>query len=150
MSAVIIQPVGIVPYPQRHNFWRVMQVGIFDWIHEENDTRTRLIVEVGFGSDLTSTPWGVWNILPPFDTDYVQPAIAHDWLYCTHMMPKEYADAFFWELMVCCGTPAWKRELLYHSVLRYGQSSYGSGPERQKFNAHYMLTTTGGARDERY
>jgi len=145
MTAVIIQPVGLVPYPQRHNFWQVIQKGIFDWLHEENDTRTRLVVEIGFGSDLTSTPWGSWNILPPWDTDYVQPAIAHDFLYCTHLIPKEDADAFFYELMVACGTPAWKRELLYHSVVRYGHGSYDSGPTRQCFLVNEVLTTCAGA-----
>ena len=82
-----------------------------------------------FVSDFSSVPRLPLAYLLAGDTAH-EAAVIHDWIYQTHIYPKEMADRIFLEAMGAMGVPRWRREIMYLAVKYRGGSSYKSGPER--------------------
>ncbi|MES2218981.1 MAG: DUF1353 domain-containing protein [Pseudomonadota bacterium] len=58
------------------------------------------VVPKDFHTDLASIPRIFWNILPPQQTDFVGPAIIHDYMYTTADVPRSYADdVLYWGIL---------------------------------------------------
>lgn len=113
-----------------HDLWEVTNEASYLWHH--NGITTSMQLNAGFITDFASIPWGLWNFLPPFDSDYVEAAIIHDWLYGTHLLRKAASDLIFYETMETLKTPSWKREALYWGVRLFGDHSYDTGQDRKR------------------
>ncbi len=79
-------------------------------------------VPAGFQTDLASVPR-----LPVFfwlagGTSNAA-AVVHDYLYSTHLVPRDVADAVLREASAVTGVPAWRRWLMWAGV-RIGGSAY--------------------------
>lgn len=83
----------------------------------------KIVVPVGFVTDLLSAPRCTWGFLPPHD-DYKVSAIIHDWLYAGNKTPKWYADEIFKECLKIQKIGAFKRWLLFQSVKFFGFLAY--------------------------
>ena len=80
-------------------------------------------VHAGFLSDGASIPRLAQAIVgSPFD-EYLEQAVAHDWLYSKKsdrlMFDREEADFILKELMWNCGLPLWKIAA-FHAAVRLG------------------------------
>ena len=84
----------------------------------------KVVIPVGFVTDLASTPKPLWSILPPFGR-YLPSAILHDYLYATKEKSRKESDKIFLEGMMIFGDPVWKRYAMYYTVRLCGKSSYG-------------------------
>lgn len=75
-------------------------------------------VPAGFITDLASVPRFFWRIIPPWDGQYAEAAIVHDYLW----RRKEYtrANRFFKIIMQRYGVPAWKRYAMHTAVVVNG------------------------------
>jgi hypothetical protein len=51
---------------------------------------------------------------------YTRAAVVHDYLYATHSVSRRQADWTLWQAMGVCGTPLWKRILIYFNVRAFG------------------------------
>ena len=49
------------------------------FIYEDKEKGLIISIPEGFESDYNSVPWGLWNLLPPWE--YPEAAVVHDWLY---------------------------------------------------------------------
>lgn len=87
----------------------------------------RIIVKVGFVTDLASIPKLFWNILPPFGA-YTAAAVVHDYLYQAHEHTRRHADAIFLAAMKELKVSRWKRALMHRAVWAFGRASYKAGP----------------------
>ena len=76
-------------------------------------------VPIGFISDLASVPRVFWRILPPWDGQYAEAAVVHDYLW-KKGFPKSYANFVFKELMTRRGVAFWKRWLMWGAVTLNG------------------------------
>ena len=128
--------VTILAYPEialirgSRFFWQVTNGGHYVWSRKGLQD-TIIIIPIHFPTDLASVPRSLWNVFPPFDGEFAEAAILHDYCYSFHNLSKSDADLIFYECMKTTGTPSWKRELLYKAVKWFGQSSYDSGPARR-------------------
>lgn len=81
----------------------------------------QLIVPAGFITDLASIPRIFQNLLSVTGRSR-RAAVAHDWLYCSHLIPRKEADQFLKEALICegvSGFTAW----LYWAGVHIGGSS---------------------------
>ena len=143
MSVIILEYPAMEVLRGSRFIWRVSREVKYVWYRPEKPDFT-LTIPVNFPTDLTSVPRGLWNIFPPFDTEFVEAACAHDYCYAFHSLPKADADLIFYECMETTGTPSWKRELLYKAVKWFGQSSYDSGPARRVARQEVVRTLLAG------
>jgi hypothetical protein len=89
----------------------------------------RIIVKVGFVTDLASIPKLFWNILPPFGR-YTAAAVVHDYLYQAHEHTQRHADAIFLAAMTELKVSRWKRAVMHRAVRAFGGASYKNGPAK--------------------
>lgn len=82
-----------------------------------------ITVPAGFRTDFASVPKIFWNILPPTG-EYSVPAIVHDYLYATHIIPKEEADLIFYILMKRYKVSNWKCAIMYRAVKWFGKKAW--------------------------
>lgn len=80
-------------------------------------------IPLGAQADGASTPWGGWNIFPPFG-DYWRAATFHDYLYRGTKLSKEKCDSLFREAMISCHVPRATAEAIYQGVVRFGQAAF--------------------------
>lgn len=82
-------------------------------------TAGRLTVPAGFVTDFASVPrwpfaYWLWGGAAK------GPAILHDWLYATHRLTRQQADAVFLEAMGDIGLWAWRRWPMWLAVRGFG------------------------------
>jgi hypothetical protein len=87
-----------------------------------------IVVPAGLVSDFASTPWGTWNVFPPYGP-YAAASFVHDYLYQTKGLWGQYtraeADKVFLRAMKKLNVPAWKRHAMYAAVRAGGWSGWG-------------------------
>lgn len=88
-------------------------------------TYGRLVVPVGFVTDLASIPRTLRN-LPAFDPNghSRRPAVVHDWLYQWQTRPKAVADAFLRDAMLADGCDKIAADAFYDAVHWFGQHAW--------------------------
>lgn len=95
----------------------------------EDITYKDITVPAGTFSDFASTPWGTWNIFPPYG-DYAAASFVHDYLYETKGLQGKYtrkqSDEIFREAMKDLGVPMWKRNIMYAAVRAGGGNGWGN------------------------
>lgn len=79
----------------------------------------RIVVPSGFVTDLASIPP---LLRPIFDTADAsrQPAVLHDWLYCSQQTGRAEADRLFREALACAGVGFVQRWAMYAGVRAAG------------------------------
>lgn len=70
----------------------------------------------GFECDGRSSPWIIWNIVPPVGPA-IGPAIIHDWLYKSGAFSRKKADMVFREALIVMGFSKFRAWINYR-VLR--------------------------------
>jgi len=93
-----------------------------------------------FISDGASIP-RVARALYGTDNELRGPALLHDWLYCSQLLPREAADALFLEAMTRAGSNWAKRRSIFFAVRAGGWYRWGQcagGPKNEDFAWHYM------------
>jgi len=108
----------LIPFKGYKQSWIVLQD--FDYISDAGET---IHVEAGYETDLASIPKAVGFILQKDDL-YSQPAVVHDKIYGTHLLPRQKCDALFWEMMGVTNTPTWQKSLIWSHVRMYGWLFY--------------------------
>jgi hypothetical protein len=87
-----------------------------------------VVTNEGLISDFASTPWGTWNVFPPYGP-YAAAAFVHDFLYKSKGMGGRYnrkqCDQIFLRAMKVLKVPAWKRNAMYAAVRSGGWSGWG-------------------------
>ena len=82
-------------------------------------------VPAGFVTDLASIPP---LLRPVFDQNDAsrQPAVLHDWLYCSKNLSRSEADALFLEALAHVGVGRLRRLAMYAAVRAFGGRYWGS------------------------
>lgn len=66
-----------------------------------------------------------WILLySPCQAKVMLPALGHDWMYTTHLLPRQEADAMFGWLCQECGVPAWKRVIMVVCLRLFGWAAW--------------------------
>lgn len=99
------------------NKWEVADT--FEYEVGSEDSGEKIIVPVGFNTDLASVPWAFRQLIPQ-DGQYTKAAVVHDYLYYTKgyegKYTKKQCDAIFLEAMEVLGVPLWKRKVMHRAV----------------------------------
>ena len=72
----------------------------------------RVVVPIGFVTDLASTPWGFRWLL----ARWPEPAALHDYLCSLSDVSRFLGDAIFRDAMCICKVPTWRRVLAFYAV----------------------------------
>lgn len=87
-------------------------------------------VPAGFITDLASVPRLPFVYLLTGGMGHAA-AVLHDWLYTTHEVPRDVADAIFREALVHCGVSKWQAYLMWLGVRVGGASSWNAPGQDQ-------------------
>lgn len=75
------------------------------------------------------------------DDELRGPALLHDWLYCSQLLPRDEADALFLEAMARAGS-GWVKRRSIHAAVRaggwYRWNQCAGGVKREDFAWAYM------------
>lgn len=94
-------------------------------VYQSDRAGMTITVPAGFQTDLASVPrWPVIFFLCG-DTSN-EAAIVHDYLYSTHMVPRDVADGVLSEASRASGVPAWRASLMWAGVRLFGSSHWGN------------------------
>jgi len=93
----------------------------------------RFTIRAGFVTDGASVPvllqrWAGH----PFDWPRIAAAIAHDWLYASHAVPKWLADLIFLALLIKVGYPIWRSIADWWAVSRFGGPAWRNHGKRDQ------------------
>ena len=72
-------------------------------------------VPVGFFTDFASVP-RISIIYEMLGDTAHEPAVVHDWLYYSALVPRDIADKVLLEAMIVFGIPVWRRWPIYWGV----------------------------------
>ncbi len=98
-----------------------------------------LTVPIGFFTDFASVP-RIGIIYAMLGDTAHEPAVIHDWLYYSALVPREIADKVLLEAMGVIGLPSWRRWPIYWGVRLGGWYAWNDhrskgNPETGKFKA---------------
>lgn len=103
--------------------WRLTQPLIYD-----SDVAKRVIVvPVGFVTDLASVPRVPIAYMLAGGTSN-EASVVHDFLYTSHIVDRETADAVLKEASAVTGVPAWRRWIMWAGVRIGGASHWNPEP----------------------
>lgn len=81
----------------------------------------------GFITDGGSIPRFLWRLFGhPFDSDYIEEYVIHDYDYSTGRIPRDEADAKMRDGLKAKGMGIIKRNLIYAGVRLFGRSHYNN------------------------
>jgi hypothetical protein len=100
--------------------WRLLS----ELVYQSDVAATVFVVPIGFVTDFASVPRipGVFDLVG--DTAHAAAAL-HDWLYTTHPVPRDIADAVLQEAAKVSGVSPFKAWLMWAGV-RVGGASHWS------------------------
>jgi len=88
----------------------------------------KFVIPPGFDTDLASIPRIAWPLAAPFRSEFMRPAIVHDWLYrYTCVFSRADADLIFYEMLKNEGVSSFKASIMYWAVRWFGASHYSEG-----------------------
>ncbi len=85
-----------------------------------------ITVPVGFITDFASVPRAPIAFWLTGDTAH-EPAVIHDYLYATGLLPRALADSVLLEAMAVEGVPSWRRYAMYYAVRAFGDAHFTKG-----------------------
>ena len=98
-------------------------MGAFRYLSSKGE----IVVPLGYPSDGASVPRIFWSIFSPFNGDYFESAIIHDFLYSNtsgYIFTRKECDQIFLEAMYNQGVGWVTRNTIYSAVRIGGWASY--------------------------
>ena len=84
-------------------------------------------IKAGFLFDGASIPRALWRVCGhPFTSPRVAAALAHDWLYASHVVDRETADKIYRELQKVLGIGCFSRNTEYYTLRLFGGAAWRS------------------------
>lgn len=79
-------------------------------------------INKGFETDLLSAPKLIWNIIPPQKSEFMLPAIIHDYFYRDRgiCVPRKYADEVFYNALIAKDVSKNTSKFIYVGVRIFG------------------------------
>ncbi|BCF96655.1 hypothetical protein PPGU19_012240 [Paraburkholderia sp. PGU19] len=103
--------------------WRLTAPLIYD-----SDVAGKVIVvPTGFITDLASVPRVPIAYMLAGGTSN-EASVVHDYLYTSHIVDRETADAVLREASAVTGVPAWRRTIMWAAVRAFGGSHWDEKP----------------------
>lgn len=99
--------------------WRLMS----DLVYQSDVANQTITVPKGFVTDFASVPRLPVAFALFGDTSH-EAATVHDWLYTSHIVPRNVADAVLREASQVSGVPAWRRWPMWAGVRLFGGSHW--------------------------
>ena len=82
----------------------------------------QILVPRLYSYDGATIPWFAWTFTyTPFDPIVMLPALMHDWLYLSHQVPRDQADAILKQLLTDNGASSVRVGLIYTAVRTFGR-----------------------------
>ena len=103
--------------------WRLTQPLIYD----SDVAKQVIVVPSGFVTDLASVPRVPIAFMLAGATSN-EASVVHDFLYTSHIVDRETADAVLREASAVTGVPAWRRGIMWAAVRAFGGSHWDSKP----------------------
>ena len=101
----------------------------------------RVCILAGFISDLLSIPRVAWRLVGHPAQGLAQPGgVVHDALYCTQLLPRAVADAYFYDLLRANGVGRCRAWLMYRAVRMFGGAAWGNKTAAQIAEARKYVT----------
>jgi hypothetical protein len=75
-----------------------------------------ITVPVGYVTDGYSLPGRLLQLFQPRTADFLLPAILHDWLYDTGLVPRDMCDRILLQAMRAVGVAPWQRAIVNVAV----------------------------------
>lgn len=92
-------------------------------IDEKNYT-----VPKNFETDLASVPRVLWPVFAPIYSDFVAPAILHDYLYrCNNAITRKFADEVLYSALITENVTPFMASKFYLGVRLFGDSHFTNG-----------------------
>lgn len=100
---------------------------VSDLVYESDLAKRVIAVPAGFPTDLASVPRLpiVYWLSGGTSTEA---AVVHDWLYRSHLLPRDVADAVLREASAVTGVPAWRRWMMWAGVRAFGGAYWKTVP----------------------
>lgn len=83
-----------------------------------------ITVPAFFQTDLASVPRIFWNILPPQQSNFVAPAILHDYLYMSHICTRKQSDDILYSALRTEGAGRLTANIMWVGVRLFGGKHY--------------------------
>lgn len=124
----------------------------FDWSVEfalDDGRRGRITVYSGFVTDGASVPRMAWFCAGhPMESPRIVAALAHDWLYASHVTDRETADKVYASILKSVGRAGWRVKVEYLALRGFGSSAWHSHDEetdeqRKSGNLEWLEASVG-------
>ena len=100
------------------------------------------VIPKGFKTDLASIPRVLWSIIAPQYTNYVAPAILHDYLYsCGNIGSRKWADEILYNALISEDVSKSTSLKFYFSVRIFGANHFDEHNELCTRNVYGQLNT---------
>lgn len=84
-----------------------------------------VVIPKGFDTDLASIPRFLWAIISPSRSDFIAPAILHDYLYvCNNGYNREEIDDIFYQALIDNNVVKITALEMYYAVRLFGDSHF--------------------------
>jgi hypothetical protein len=100
--------------------WRLLDKLIF-----VSDVAGRIVVPAGFVTNFASVP-RIPLVYELCGNTSAKAATVHDYLYTTHAVPRDVADAVLREASAATDVPAWRRVVMWAGVRAFGWRNWGT------------------------
>jgi len=108
-------------------------------------------VPAGYEFDGASIPPFAWPVIgSPFHPEFMRAAVAHDWLYATHLTDRKTADGVFKAILLEDGTGEARAGLMYSAVRMAGKFSWADRPEDLAYLTYLRELIVSDGRDPDY
>ena len=100
----------------------------FDWsvpFKLPDGLRGRVMVYAGFVTDGASVPRMAWFLAGhPMESPRIVAALAHDWLYASHVTDRKTADEIYAAILRAVGRASWRVAVEYAALRAFGASAW--------------------------
>ena len=114
-------------------FWQLA----FDWsvpFEIPDCRRGRVTVYAGFVTDGASVPRMAWFLAGhPMESPRIVAALAHDWLYASHVTDRKTADEIYAAILRAAGRASWRVAVEYAALRRFGESAWHEHDDEDKY-----------------
>jgi hypothetical protein len=123
MKIIYIDKLKIEPVTDTSDEWAV--IGRFRCCVLDGEREYMITVPAGSRTDGASIPRFAWSIIGhPFNGEYRNAAIVHDFCYRTGWKTRALADKVFLDGMEELGAEPWRRRTMYMAVRIFGRGAY--------------------------
>ena len=100
----------------------------FDWsvpFKLPDCRRGRVTINAGFVTDGASVPRMAWFLAGhPMESPRIVAALAHDWLYASHVTDRKTADEIYAAILRAVGRASWRVAVEYAALRAFGASAW--------------------------